>query len=149
MLVRWNHTADPFIRDFSSIQRQMDAVLQDVFGRRSTSARPTSRRSGLSVRDAGTHYTVTGLLAGVKTDDLDLKATSTSLTLGTKRNAAAPEGFTAIQRERAEFTIERTFEFDTRIDLSTIDAALKDGVLTVNLQKAADAQPRTVPINAK
>jgi len=44
---------------------------------------------------------------------------------------------------------QRTFSLPTRVDMEKTSAEVKDGILTVRMAKAAEAQPRQITVQAK
>ena len=57
-----------------------------------------------------------------------------------------PEGYHAHRRERLPFRVTRTFKVPARIDPERVSVTLRDGVLTLRLEKSEEAKPRVVPI---
>ena len=70
------------------------------------------------------------------------------LTVKAARKVEAPEGYTAHRRERQSFSFTQSYELPTRIDPEKVQASLKQGVLTLTLPKAAEAQPKRVTVTA-
>jgi len=53
------------------------------------------------------------------------------------------------RQERAPFKFSRSFTLPTKIDSDKTSAAMKDGVLTITLPKAPEAQPRQIVIRVQ
>jgi len=63
----------------------------------------------------------------------------------------ALEEYAGLQPLYTEYNVgdfERRFRISDRIDPDRIEARLQDGVLFLNLPKAEEARPRTIPIQA-
>ncbi|MCK6588252.1 MAG: Hsp20/alpha crystallin family protein, partial [Polyangiaceae bacterium] len=71
------------------------------------------------------------------------------LTLKGERKSDAPQGYTAHRRERAPIQFARSFSLPCRVDLEKTSAVVKDGLLTVTMAKAPEAQPRQIQVQAK
>jgi HSP20 family protein len=71
------------------------------------------------------------------------------ITLSGERKPDAPEGYYAHRQERAPVKFARSFTLPCRVDPEKAGASLKDGVMTITLAKAADAQPRHISIKAQ
>jgi HSP20 family protein len=59
-----------------------------------------------------------------------------------------PEGYTVHRRERPPMQFSRSFTLGVKIDPDKTEAELKDGVLKLTLQRAAEAQPRQIAVKA-
>jgi len=85
-------------------------------------------------------------LPGVPKDGVELEFKDGELVLTGKRKAAESEGRIHVQeRPRADF--RRVFALSRAIDSQKIDAAMKDGVLTVTLHKVEAVKPRRIAVN--
>jgi len=85
-------------------------------------------------------------LPGVAKDGVNLEFKDGELILIGKRRAANGEGRAHIQeRSRADF--RRVFALSRSIDTQRIDANMKDGVLTVTLNKIDAVKPRRIAVN--
>lgn len=88
-------------------------------------------------------------LPGVKTEDLDVSVQANVLSISGKREQerkTEDEHFHMTERSYGTFT--RSFTLPEGVDTKSLDAELKDGVLTVTLPKAPEAKPQRVQIKA-
>jgi len=60
----------------------------------------------------------------------------------------APEGYSAHRQERPSVNFSRSFTLPCRVNADRTIGSVKDGVLTITLEKAADAMPRQIAIKA-
>ena len=132
-------------RQFEEIRREMDRVLFD--GERGFALGREVWPSA-AVTDSGNAWTLRAELPGLSEKDVELSVNADSVTLRAERKLEAPEGYTVHRRERAGYRLARTFSLRTKIDPDQVRASLKNGVLTVTLPKAAEAQPRQVQVKA-
>lgn len=153
MLTRWNNWSDwpafGFGRTsntFEDLRREMDRLLFD-FGR--DFAEP-QRFAGprVGIKDTGTAFVLSAELPGLTENEIDLTINANTVTLRAERKAEQPEGYSAHRRERPAFTVSRTYEFPSKVDPERAEASLKNGVLTVTIQKAPDAQPKRIAVKA-
>ena len=49
----------------------------------------------------------------------------------------------------AGLKFEKSFKLATKVDIETATAAVRDGVLTITLPKAAEAKPREIKVTGK
>ena len=100
----------------------------------------------VNVVDQGEHVVVEAELPGVSKSGLSLEVKDGELTLIGKRTNVKHEG-QYLMRERAFADFRRVFTLSKAIDPSRIDAQMKDGLLTVTLQKAEHIKPRKINVN--
>ena len=84
---------------------------------------------------------------GVKQDDLDIRIENQTLTIKGERkfeSGAKQENFHRSERRFGSFT--RTFTLPQTIDTEAVAATCDAGVLTISLNKKAEAQPKQVKI---
>jgi HSP20 family protein len=85
-------------------------------------------------------------LPGFKSDDLEISVMGGTLTLKGERKAVAPAGGIWHRRERVFGPFTRAVELGGAVDPEGVEAAFKNGVLTVTLPKAAAAKPRRIEV---
>jgi HSP20 family protein len=87
-------------------------------------------------------------MPGVPAGNVDVRLDGDVLTLTGRSAAAEPASFVPLWREYTPRTYERSFRLGHAIDPDKVQAAIKDGVLTVTLHKRASAQPRRIQVQA-
>jgi HSP20 family protein len=65
-----------------------------------------------------------------------------------ERRTSVPAGYVAHRQERGSYTFSRSFALPCPVDPEKASAAVRDGVLTVTLEKAAEARPRQITVKA-
>lgn len=101
-----------------------------------------------AISDEGNAWVLRAELPGLSEKDVELTVNSESVTLRAERKVEQPAKHTVHRRERPSYRVARTFTLGTKIDPERAEATMKNGVLTVRLAKAADAQPRKVQVRA-
>ena len=93
-------------------------------------------------------YEVHAELAGVKPADVDVSLNGDVLTIRGKKETEEKkgEGDSWTLRERTWGSFERSFTFPTLIDPESFTALSKDGLLTITVKKAPEAQARQIQI---
>ena len=99
--------------------------------------------------DTGATLVVLAEVPGLSEKDLQLTINQDVLTLKGERKNDAPEGSSVHRQERAPVRFARSFTLPTKIDPEKAVATVKDGVLTITLPKAPEAQPRHISIRAQ
>jgi HSP20 family protein len=86
-------------------------------------------------------------LPGVNESDLDVRLTQNRLTISGRRESEKSEEkdtFYAYERSFGSFT--RSFTLPDGVDVDGIKAELKDGVLTVQVPKCPESQPKKISV---
>jgi HSP20 family protein len=102
----------------------------------------------LNLFDTGSALLLKADVPGLSEKDVELTINQDVLTLSGERKADAPEGYSVHRQERTPVRFSRSFTLPCRINPENASASIKDGVLTVTLAKAAEAQPRQISVKA-
>ena len=154
MLTRWQ----PFdwqtpLQLFQELREQMDRLSREwdpLF----RSEKPWEQAVWTSapkfhIRDYEDRISLMIEAPGLNEKDFELRATADGLTISGERKILAPEGYAAHRQERISTRFSRSFTFPCKVEVEKITAALKDGILTVDLPKAPEAKPRQIQIKVK
>ena len=149
MLRRWNDLWSDFDRTFAwmdTVRRQMDEAEEPTVGfdLRSSRGFPSA-----NLYDSGNEFVVRAELPGLTEKDVKVTVHQDVLTISGARENDAPEGYTAHRRERIPVRFSRSFSFPSPVDMEQVKASVKNGVLTVQLAKTAEAQPRQIAVKAE
>ena len=105
----------------------------------------------VDVKDNGGAYELIADLPNVKKENINLSYENGYLTVSAQTSSDVDEKDEAgkyIRRERHVGSMSRSFYIDN-IDETKINAAFKDGTLTVELPKIAEEQPKSTKIEIK
>lgn len=127
-------TWDPF--------REVESLFASLDRARSTAG----ATPGINIYTDDTSAAITTELPGVKAEDVQLQLQDDVLTISASRAVGPDEG--VLVRERPGLQFSRSVSLPFQADPERIEARLKDGVLTVALQRAAADQPRRIQVNA-
>jgi HSP20 family protein len=103
----------------------------------------------VNVVDTGGSVVLRADVPGLSEKDLQVEVTGDTIALRGKREVHVPEGYTAHRRERGGFEFSRSLTLPFPISAEQTTAAVKDGVLTLTLAKAPEAQPRQITVRAQ
>jgi HSP20 family protein len=155
MLTRWNNGWNDFDDAFSAMSQlktYMDSVFADAFGSRvadggslSFYARSWPRTN---LVDAGAKLIMTAEVPGLSENDIKVSLNQEVLTISGERRVEAPEGYSAHRQERADVSFSRSLTLPCRVNAESTSATVKNGILTVTIDKAADAMPRLIAVKA-
>lgn len=121
---------DPFAEMMPSMARQMP-MFAPMF----------------EVKETKDAYVFKADLPGVREEDLELTLTGTRLTVSGKREAEErqeDDRYYAYERSYGSFS--RSFTLPEGVDTESVDAALKDGVLSIRVAKMPEHQPKKISL---
>jgi HSP20 family protein len=98
--------------------------------------------------DDGNQLVLTAEVPGLSERDVKLTLNQEVVTISGERTVEVPEGYSVHRRERANVNFTRSFALPCRVNADRASATVKDGILTVTLEKSADAMPRQITVNA-
>jgi len=87
-------------------------------------------------------------LPGVDPKSLDVTMEHDTLTISGERHAHEESNASYHRRERSWGVFRRSFTFPKRVDAGKVAARYTNGILTVELPKAAEARPRQIAVQA-
>lgn len=106
-------------------------------------------RMRLDVREEDSRYIIEADMPGFTRDDLDITIEDGLLTLAAEKSQETEDkGETYHVRERRFGKISRTVRLPEDVDNEAVHAALKDGVLTITLDKSESAKPHKIEVKA-
>lgn len=123
--------------------RELDALFRPQAARR-----PAAWVPAANVSQSAAAYRIDMDLPSVAAEDVEVSVKERRLTISGRRGSAAPEGFEAVRAERPAGEFSRTFLLPKDASSDNIEASSRDGVLTVIIPKAQEAQPRRIEIVA-
>jgi HSP20 family protein len=134
-------------RELDEARRDMERLfdtLSGVAGPRTAGVFPA-----INVFETSESLLVRAELPGIKPDDLDITVEDNTLTLAGKRAMPAQtEKVSYHRREREWGSFRRSFSLPYRVDADKVQARYGDGILTVELPKAAEARPKQITVQA-
>jgi HSP20 family protein len=134
----WRPSWSPFFG------REGRSLLDEMWGR---SAAGRALAPAIDVTEDDGHYVVTAELPGTKREDVTVELEGDVLTIrGEKKNEREEKKEKRRFVERSYGTFSRAFTLPSNADSERVNAAFKDGVLTVTIGKRAEAKPRVVDI---
>jgi HSP20 family protein len=154
MLTRWSQFDRDFGRGFATfgdLWRQMDHLVREL-------ERPLAgvERGVASTRwplanlyDTGTELVLYAAVPGLSEADLQITAQGDVVSISGARRVEVPEGYSTHRQERGAVTFNRSFALPTKVELERVTATVKDGMLTLRLPKAPEAQPRQITVKAR
>lgn len=134
----------------SSFRREVDRLFDDMFRSPGFSGFGGGMMTGwpsIEVKDSDNEVLVTAEVPGMSEKDVELLLDNGSLTIrGEKKGERDERGYS----ERWYGRFERQIPLPSSVDEERCRADFRDGVLTIQLPKSAEAEDRKrIPINAE
>jgi HSP20 family protein len=130
-----------------------DRYFESFFGDSplAPAARIFNHLPAVDVRETEKAYILDMELPGYDEKDIEVHVDGGSLSVESKQEEAKEEKKnegTYIIRERRMNSFSRSFKLPENADSETISAAFKNGILTLEIQKRAEAQKRMIKIHS-
>jgi HSP20 family protein len=134
------------------LRRRMDRLFDEIQPTREHGRDAERLWSGrfprLSFADTGSSLVLEADLPGLGEKDVQLSIHQDVLTVSGERRPDAPQGSFVHRQERRPVRFSRSFALPCKVDPEKSTASLKNGVLTITLNKAVEAQPRQIAVRA-
>ena len=147
MLKRWSD----FERDFAALEELRRYMSWfDEAGRRSLATEAGLGRTWprMNLHDNGSELVLRMVAPGLSDNDINLTLTGDTLAISGTRAVNVPEGYSVHRQERGSIEFSRSFALPSKVDPNKVEAKVKDGIMTVTMAKAAEAQPRQITVKA-
>jgi HSP20 family protein len=144
-IVRWN----PF-REMAAMQSALDRMFEDSW----RSTWPTWNSTAATtlpfdVYETDQAYTAVVSVPGINPEQINVRLEEGALTVsGEMPQFELPQNARYLLQERPFGQFSRSFRLPQAIDSEHVEAAYENGVLTLTLPKAPEAQPKFIPIKA-
>ena len=142
----------PFRReknDLARLHRDMDDLFGSFFSGWPTLTEKTLWPA-IDISEDENDITVKAEVPGCKADDIDISVHGSTLTIsGQKKHEDENKQKGYYYAERSYGSFRRDLTLGADVDASKIDAACKDGVLTLKLPKSEKAKPVKVKVKAQ
>jgi HSP20 family protein len=132
---------------FDSAQREFDSVLSRLLTGRGMFDGGESAPYAVDVREDTDHLYVEADLPGYKKEEVEITLENQTLTISAARNqeTQSKEG-NLLLNERRYRRFHRSFTLPPTVDEKAVDAKLRDGVLTITLNKREETKPRKISV---
>jgi len=129
---------------------EMDNLISGFFGDWSWPSLAQSRWPALDIAENDNEFIVKAEIPGCKPEDIDISVNGNVLTIkGEKKQEEEKKEKGLYHVERSYGSFRRDLNLGSEIDSAKIDAACKDGVLTMKLPKSPKAKPTKVKVKGQ
>ena len=132
-----------------------DRVLNNMFENNQTMGQTVKRRNpSVDISEGKEGYALEVELPGFSEKDVDLKIEDNKLLISSvlketdDKESVKTEENNYLLKERGEFTFARSFILPKDANAEAVGASFSNGVLTINIEKSPEKQPRSIKIKA-
>ena len=134
---------------YSNVDQMFNDFLgaSSLFGRSVGEGLRDAWIPAVDVQETDNSFVFTAELPGLGKEDVDITLEENLLTLsGERQLSETEEGETFHRVERSYGKFSRSFTLPSQVDNSQVAASFKDGLLTIEVPKSEQAQPRKIEI---
>ena len=135
-------------------RRRMDRVWEEMDSSSSWSGTSNGRIPSssawprLNLYDEGSNLVLKADVPGMSEKDVQVTLNESGLSISGERKVEPPEGYSAHRQERTSVSFSRSLTLPCKVNPEQTQAQVKNGVLTVTLAKAPEAQPRQIAVQS-
>ena len=137
------------MRNLFGLHNEMGRIFGDLFDsdENGTDTEKTAWIPTVDVSETENGFEIRAELPGVSENDVNVSVTDNRLTIkGEKRQEAETDDKNYHRVERRYGSFQRSFTLPRHVETDAIKAQFTDGVLTLEIPKAAAAKPTEIPI---
>jgi len=143
----------PFTREkgeLARLHRDMDDLVSSFFGGRPTLLSERIVWPAIDISEDANAITVKAEIPGCKAEDVDISVQGNTITISSEKKheeEKKEKGYYYAERSYGSF--RRDLTLGSEVDASKIDAACRDGILTVTLPKSERAKAVKVKVKSQ
>ena len=137
---------DEFRRRFERLWEDLDPAWSQ--SQSNVRAHASSAWPRLNLHDAGSNLVLKADVPGLSEKDVHVTLNESGVSIAGERKIVPPPGYSAHRQERVSFSFSRSIGLPCKVNPEQTQASVKNGVLTVTLAKAPEAQPRQIAVQA-
>jgi HSP20 family protein len=150
MLTRWSDLSRTFaaLEEYRRHINRAFAETDDPRWTQQTDVLTGTSWPPISLYDEGNKLVLDADVPGLAERDIQLSLNQNVLSISGERKVEAPEGYAIHRQERGAIRFARSISLPCQVDTDKVAAHVKDGLLTVTMEKSKEAQPRQITIKA-
>lgn len=154
-LIRWREARDlpAFPSDVLNMQREINKMFDSFFRSALPDESPLIAGTWSPATDIVEHddnFVVNVELPGMRKEDVKITMQDNTLMIrGEKKEERESKGSSYHRVERSYGSFQRSFALPSTVKAESIEAAFKDGILTVSLPKSEEAKPKQIDVKVK
>ena len=150
MFARWDDPSRTFVTldEFRRLINRAIVGADDPRWSEQTSTLSGRSWPAINLYDEGSKLVLDAEVPGLSEKDIQLSLNQNILSISGERKVETPKDYAVHRQERVAIRFARSFSLPCKVDPEKVAAQVKDGLLTVSMEKAKEAQPRQITITA-
>jgi len=144
-IVRW----DP-LKDLMTMHDRMNKIFDDTINKTSQGGYG-DWLPPVDIFETASEIVIVSELPGVSEDDMDIQVAEGVLTLKGEKKYPVEEGendnYYRLERSYGKFN--RSFSIPNNVEMNSVKASLKDGILKITLQKRSEIKPTIIKVETE
>ena len=146
MFVRFTNIQNSLVDDFRRVHQAIDELLGDDHAEGGIRSVPRGSFPAINVLQTPNDVQVYAFAPGVDPKSLDVSVHQGLLRISGRRALERREQAIHYRRERFSGDFDRTLSLSDDIDPARVEAAYRDGILHIRLQRRESSKPRQIEI---
>jgi HSP20 family protein len=143
-IVRW----DP-LKDLMTMHDRMNKIFDETLSK-SAHGSYGDWLPPVDIYETDSEIVIVAELPGIKEEELDIQMADGVLVLkGEKKYPVDGDSDNYYRLERAYGKFNRSFAIPNTVDVNSVKASLKDGLLKITLQKRNEIQPKVIKVETE
>ncbi len=143
-LIRWSPGGRDLFQDLATMQKDMGRLFGSLWSDETSTG---AWYPSVDIAEGKEEYTVHVELPGIDKKDVKVSVQDNVLTIrGEKKQESEARDKNYHRVERSYGSFARSFRLPTLVKADKIEAAYKDGVLTITLPKAEEAKAKEIEV---
>jgi HSP20 family protein len=132
----------------NTLSTYIDSVFDEFMNIRPTATRYLTATPPLNIQELDDRFVVTLVIAGLDPKDVKISLVDKNLSINYEHteNKDQNEG-KLIRQEYAHYSFARSISLPKNVDDSSVTAKSSKGILTIDIKKMPESQPKTIDID--
>lgn len=134
---------------YNPSSRFMRRMLETMFNDQNYNSESYDVYVPVDVKAEADAYVITAVVPGAKAEDVNIRIVNTTVSISGELPSGRDEKGNYLLAERPSGKFQRLITLPDQLNAAKTEASLTDGVLTLRVAKAEEAQPKLIKVTSK
>ena len=134
---------------YNPSSRFMRRMLETMFNDQNYNSESYDVYVPVDVKGEADAYVITAVVPGAKAEDVNIRIVNTTVSISGELPSGRDEKGNYLLAERPSGKFQRLITLPDQLNAAKTEASLTDGVLTLRVAKAEEAQPKLIKVISK